>query len=215
VAATAVPASNASSPNDSADDGPVSPKSKKKQKRNRGAGKNKKKAKVDAVPDTVPPAQTSKVGREPAWDAHIMAILHEYLAEYLDNRLPGKNTNALNGEVNARITDRLGPMCGFNVANLMAKIPGPVLGTTIRNNVLPMEHIPLCKVPAKDYEWTVTSRDKFRRDCRKVRSRCSLDERFLMTTMYRWSGSAWALFCGCPTPPTSTIEPTRYSSSSS
>jgi hypothetical protein len=52
---------------------------------------------------------------------------------------------------------------------LVAKIPGPVLGTTIRNNVLLMEHIPLCKVAPKDYDWEVNSRNKFCKDCRRVR----------------------------------------------
>jgi hypothetical protein len=175
LTSTSVPEPNASSSNDGEVAAPASPTTKKKQKRNRGSGKNKNKNKAVPAPaatpavDPVSNIDTSKIGRDPAWDARIMAILHECLAEYLNNRLPGKNTNALNGEVNARIADRLGPMCGFNLANLMAKIPGPVLGTTIRNNVLPMEHIPLCKVAPKDYDWEVNARNKFRKDCRRVR----------------------------------------------
>jgi hypothetical protein len=129
LTSTSVPKPNTLLSNDGKVAAPASPTTKKKQKRNRGSGKNKNKNKNKPVPnpaatpavDPVPNVNTSKIGRDPAWDACIMAILHKYLAEYLNNRLPSKNTTALNGEVNARITDRLGPMCGFNLANLMAK----------------------------------------------------------------------------------------------
>jgi hypothetical protein len=178
LTSTAVPPPTDVSLNAGSDNAPAEGKAKKKKKkkRSRGSseGNNVDQANGDNTVDAFtaapnPPSAAPKVGREPDWDPRVMAILIEYLEEYIANRSEGKNTPALNGEVNARIADRLGPMCGFNLANLKAKIPGPAPGTIIRNNKLPMVHIPLCKVAAADYEWEVTARNKFRKDCRKVR----------------------------------------------
>jgi hypothetical protein len=179
ISAPASPAPNSSSSTPAVEAQQTSPSTKKKR-----VHKKKKKAPAAAVPADAantsaagpdvsnddPDGEKCTVGRDALWHPYIMAILHEYLAEYIHNRLDVKNMRSRNGQVNARIANRLGPLCEFNLIYLNKKIPGAAFGSLIFNTMLPMAHIPLADIPAIDYAWNEDARNKFRKECRKVRA---------------------------------------------